>query len=188
MRIIITIVMFAGCVFLLSCGGDAGTQTVSSSSVGDVSSAQDMVGQSGVQDDVSNPNIVQVAVKSADHSTLVTAVKAAGLVDALSNAGPFTIFAPTNAAFQKLPAGTVEGLLKPEKKADLKSILEYHAYVGVLKPEFMQDGQEFEEVSGQKVKITKKEGKTYVNGSEIVASINTSNGVIHVINDVLLPK
>ena len=60
--------------------------------------------------------------------------------------------------------------------------------MGVLKPEFMQDGQEFEEVSGQKVKITKKEGKTYVNGSEIVASINTSNGVIHVINDVLLPK
>lgn len=146
------------------------------------------VGQSGVQDDVSNPNIVQVAVGSKDHSTLVAAVKAAGLVDALSNAGPFTVFAPTNAAFDKLPKGTVEGLLKPDKKEDLKSILEYHTYVGSLKPEFFQDGQSFEQVSGQKITISKKEGKTFVNGTaEIVASIPTSNGMIHVINEVLLP-
>lgn len=146
------------------------------------------VGQSGVVDETSSPNIVQTAVSSKDHSTLVTAVKAAGLVDALSNAGPFTVFAPTNAAFDKLPAGTVEGLLKPEKKEDLKTILEYHTYVGVLKTDYMQDGQEFEMVTPQKVKITKKDGKTFVNGSEIVASIETSNGIIHVIGDVLLPK
>ena len=98
-------------------------------------------GQSGVQDNESNPNIVQVASGSKDHTTLVAAVKAAGLVDAVSNAGPFTVFAPTNAAFDKLPAGTVEGLLKPEKLADLKNILEYHTYVGTLKPEYFQDGQ-----------------------------------------------
>ncbi len=145
-------------------------------------------GQSGVKDETSAPNIVQVASGSKDHTTLVAAVKAAELVDALSNAGPFTVFAPTNAAFDKLPAGTVEGLLKPEKKADLQTILEYHTYVGNLKVEYMQDGQEFEEVSGGKVKITKKGDKTFVNGSEIVASIPTSNGMIHVINDVLLPK
>jgi len=119
----------------------------------------------------------------------VAAVKAAGLVDALSNAGPFTVYAPTNAAFDKLPAGTVEGLLKPEKLEDLKSILEYHTYVGSLKTDYMQDGQEFEQVSGHKVKITKKDGKTFVNGtSEIVASIPTSNGIIHVVTEVLLPK
>ena len=146
------------------------------------------VGQSGVQDDVSNPNIVQVAVGSKDHTTLVAAVKAAGLVDALSNAGPFTVFAPTNAAFDKLPKGTVEGLLKPEKIDDLKGILEYHTYVGALKTDYMSDGQEFEMVNGGKVKITIKDNKTFVNGSEIVASIPTSNGIIHVINDVLLPK
>ncbi|WP_439506455.1 fasciclin domain-containing protein [Sediminibacterium sp.] len=145
-------------------------------------------GQSAVKDETSSPNIVQVAVGSKDHSTLVTAVKAAELVDALSNAGPFTVFAPTNAAFDKLPAGTVEDLLKPEKKADLKNILEYHTYVGVLKSEYMQDGQEFEQVNGGKVKITKKDNKLFVNGSEVVASIVTSNGIIHVINDVLLPK
>ncbi|MCC6370179.1 MAG: fasciclin domain-containing protein [Bacteroidia bacterium] len=149
---------------------------------------QTQTGQSGVKDDVSNPNIVQVAVGSKDHTTLVAAVKAAELVDALSNAGPFTVFAPTNAAFDKLPAGTVDGLLKPEKKADLQNILGYHTYVGVLKPEYMQDGQEFDMVFGGKVKITAKDGKLYVNNSEIVASIATSNGIIHVINDVLLPK
>jgi uncharacterized surface protein with fasciclin (FAS1) repeats len=109
------------------------------------------------------------------------------LVDALSNAGPFTVFAPTNAAFEKLPAGTVEGLLKPEKKGDLENILGYHTYVGNLKVEYMQDGQDFDMVYGGKVKITKKDGKTFVNGSEILASIVTANGMIHVINDVLLP-
>lgn len=145
-------------------------------------------GQSGVQDETSAPNIVQVAAGSKDHTTLVTAVKAAGLVDALSNPGPFTVFAPTNAAFDKLPAGTVEGLLKPEKKEDLANILGYHTYVGTLKTEYMQDGQEFDMVFGGKVKITKKGDKTFVNGSEIVASIPTSNGIIHVIGDVLLPK
>lgn len=146
------------------------------------------VGQEGVQDDVSNPNIVQVASGSKDHTTLVAAVKAAGLVTSLSNAGPFTVFAPTNAAFDKLPAGTVEGLLKPEKKGDLENILGFHTYVGNLKTEYMQDGQEYDMVYGGKVKITKEGDKTFVNGSEVVATIETSNGLIHVIGDVLLPK
>ena len=146
------------------------------------------VGQSSVVDESSNPNIVQTAATSKDHTTLVAAVKAAGLVDVLSNAGPFTVFAPTNAAFDKLPKGTVEGLLKTDKKDDLKNLLEYHTYVGNLKTDYMQDGQEYEQVNGGKIKITKKGDKTFVNGSEIVASITTANGMIHVINDVLLPK
>lgn len=145
-------------------------------------------GQSAVKDENSAPNIVQVASGSKDHTTLVAAIKAGGLADSLSNAGPFTVFAPTNAAFDKLPAGTVEGLLKPESKEALVDILGYHTYVGVLKVEYMQDGQEFGMVNGKKIKITKKGDKTFVNGSEIVASIPTSNGIIHVIGDVLLPK
>ena len=145
-------------------------------------------GQENVVDETSVPNIVQTAVGSKDHTTLVAAVKAAGLVTSLSNAGPFTVFAPTNAAFDKLPAGTVEGLLEPEKKGDLENILGYHTYVGTLKIEYMNDGQEFDMVYGGKVKITKKDDKTFVNGSEIVASIPTGNGIIHVIGDVLLPK
>jgi uncharacterized surface protein with fasciclin (FAS1) repeats len=145
-------------------------------------------GQENVVDETSVPNIVQTAIGSKDHTTLVAAVKAAGLVTSLSNAGPFTVFAPTNAAFDKLPAGTVDGLLKPEKKSDLENILGYHTYVGTLKIEYMNDGQEFDMVYGGKVKITKKNDKTYVNGSEIVATIETGNGIIHVIGDVLLPK
>jgi uncharacterized surface protein with fasciclin (FAS1) repeats len=168
---------------LSSCSNNETTPAVNEAASSEVGP-----GQSAVVDETSSPNIVQVAVGSKDHTTLVTAVKAAELVDALSNAGPFTVFAPTNAAFEKLPPGTVEGLLAPEKKEDLANILGYHTYVGSLKTEYMNDGQEFDMVFGGKVKITKKEGKTFVNGSEILASIPTSNGIIHVIGDVLLPK
>ncbi|OIR02910.1 cell surface lipoprotein MPB83 precursor [mine drainage metagenome] len=145
-------------------------------------------GQSGVKDDVSQKNVVQVAVGSKDHSTLVTAIKAAELVDALSNAGPFTVFAPTNAAFDKLPAGIVDGLLKPEKKDALIDILQYHVSVGVYKPESFQDGQTIGQVNGDNITISKKDGKILVNGTAtIIASITASNGIIHVIDGVLLP-
>lgn len=186
MKTTIKYFLMAGVLGLFACG----TQNDVKTEEGTTAAATEapMAGQSGVQDDVSSPNIVQVAVGSKDHTTLVAAVKAADLVDALSNAGPFTVFAPTNDAFAKLPAGTVEGLLVPEKKGDLQNILGYHTYVGVLKIEYMSDGQDFDMVFGGKVKITKKDGKTYVNGSEILASIPTSNGIIHVIGDVLLPK
>ena len=146
------------------------------------------VGQSGVKDDVSTPNVVQVAVGSADHTTLVTAVKAASLVDVLSNAGPFTVFAPTNAAFDKLPAGTVEGLLKPDKKDALSNILEYHVYVGVIKTEAMRDGQILGQVNGKNITLSVKDGKYMINDkATIVASVPASNGIIHVIDEVLLP-
>jgi uncharacterized surface protein with fasciclin (FAS1) repeats len=146
------------------------------------------VGQSGVKDDMSEKNVVQIAIGSKDHTTLVTAVKAAELVDALSNAGPFTVFAPTNAAFDKLPAGTVEGLLKPEKKDDLTTILQYHVSLGVFKPEMFQDGQTIGQVDGGNITITKKADGIYVNGTaKIIASIPASNGIVHVIDGVLLP-
>ncbi len=145
-------------------------------------------GQSGVKDDASQKNVVQVATGSKDHTTLVAAVKAAELVDALSNAGPFTVFAPTNAAFDKLPAGTVDGLLKPEKKEALTDILQYHVSVGVYKAESLQDGQKIVQVNGDNIIITKKDGKIMVNGTAtIIASIPASNGIIHVIDGVLLP-
>ena len=180
MKKTIQLMLIASFVAVVGCKQNSETQTETTT---ETTQAQGG-GQSGVQDATSAPNIVQVAAGSKDHTTLVTAVKAAELIDALSNAGPFTVFAPTNAAFDKLPAGTVEGLLKPEKKEDLANILGYHTYVGSLKTEYMQDGQEFDMVFGGKVKITKKGDKTFVNGSEIVASIPTSNGIIHVIGDV----
>ena len=145
-------------------------------------------GQSGVKDNDSQKDIVKVASGSKDHTTLVAAVKAADLVNALSNAGPFTVFAPTNAAFDKLPAGTVEGLLKEDKIADLQNILEYHVSIGVFKTDMLQDGQSIGQVNGKNITITKKDGKLVVNGTaNIVASIPASNGIIHVIDGVLLP-
>jgi uncharacterized surface protein with fasciclin (FAS1) repeats len=145
-------------------------------------------GQSAVQDDESAKDVVKVAAGSKDHTTLVTAVKQAELVDALSNAGPFTVFAPTNAAFDKLPKGTVDDLLKPENKEKLQDILQYHVFVGSLKTELMQDGQTLNEVNGGNITISKKDDKVVVNNSaNIVASIPASNGIIHVIDAVLLP-
>jgi uncharacterized surface protein with fasciclin (FAS1) repeats len=124
---------------LVSCNSGGEQQTTSTSSGGaGIEAKQQLGGQSTVQDDVSQKNIVQTAVGSPDHTTLVAAVKAAELVDVLSNAGPFTVFAPTNAAFDKLPKGTVEGLLKPDKKADLQNILQYHVAVAVLKRKVLQ--------------------------------------------------
>jgi uncharacterized surface protein with fasciclin (FAS1) repeats len=159
------------------------------STTGSTAEQADAVGQSGVKDDVSNPNVVQIAIGSKDHTTLVAAVKAAELVDALSNAGPFTVFAPTNAAFDALPAGTVDDLLKPENKEKLTTILQYHVYVGNISTESLQDGQSLGMVDGGNITITKKDGKTIVNGnSEIVGSAPASNGVVHIVSAVLLPK
>ena len=149
----------------------------------------ELKGQSGVADDVSAKNIVQVAIGSKDHTTLVTVVKAAELVDVLSNAGPFTVFAPTNADFDKLPKGTVEDLLKPEKKEALATILQYHVSVGVYKAESFTDGQTIGQVDGGNITINLKNGKIMINNkATIVASIPVSNGIIHVIDEVLLPQ
>lgn len=145
-------------------------------------------GQSTVTDDQSQKNIVGVAVGSQDHTTLVAAVKAAELVDALTNAGPFTVFAPTNAAFNALPAGTVDELLKPEKKGDLQNILEYHVALGVFKPESIFDGQSLGMVNGSNVKFTVKDGKVMINDAAIVAAVPASNGLVCVIDKVLLPN
>lgn len=183
MKKIVSVCTGIACLILTSCNNGDKKESTSSSTTPDKTT-----GQSGVKDDVSQKNVVQVAIASKDHTTLVTAVKAAELVDALSNAGPFTVFAPTNAAFDKLPAGTVDGLLKPEKKDDLTDILQYHVSVGVYKAEALQDGQVIGQVNGGNITITKKDGKIMVNGTAtVVASIPASNGIVHVIDGVLLP-
>ncbi|MCC3156898.1 fasciclin domain-containing protein [Hymenobacter sp. 15J16-1T3B] len=133
-------------------------------------------------------DIVDNAVNSKDHTTLVAAVKAAGLVETLKGAGPFTVFAPTNAAFEALPAGTVEGLLKPESKAKLTKVLTYHVVPGALKAADLQDGQELTTVEGEKLKVSVKDGNVMVGGAAVtIPDVVSSNGVTHVIDKVLLP-
>lgn len=181
--IITTAVVFGILFFSAGCNSGDNQNTTSTSTV-----PAPGTGQSGVKDDQSAKNVVQVAIGSKDHTTLVTAVKAAELVDALSNAGPFTVFAPTNAAFDKLPAGTVEGLLKPEKKDALTDILQYHVSVGVFKEDMLQDGQSIGQVNGGNITISKKDGKIMVNGvANVIASVPASNGIVHIIDAVLLP-
>jgi uncharacterized surface protein with fasciclin (FAS1) repeats len=146
-------------------------------------------GQENVMDDVSQKDIVKVAVGSPDHTTLVAALKQAEYVDDISNAGPFTVFAPTNAAFDKLPAGTVDGLMKDDKKADLQNILECHVALGVFKENMLQDGQQIGQANGDNITISKSaDGKIKINGkANIVAAIPASNGLVYVIDEVLLP-
>ncbi len=134
-------------------------------------------------------NIVTTADKAGSFKTLITAAKAAGLVDVLTGAGPLTVFAPTDAAFAKLPAGTVEKLLKPENKDVLASILKYHVVSGrVFSPEAAKLGQATT-VEGETVKITAGSAGVKINDASVVtADVDASNGVIHIIDSVLLPK
>jgi uncharacterized surface protein with fasciclin (FAS1) repeats len=132
-------------------------------------------------------SVVDIAVGSPDHTTLVAAVKAAGLVETLSGKGPFTVFAPTNAAFAKLPAGTVENLLKPENKAQLIAVLTYHVVPAKVMAADVKTGSA-PTVNGKAVNLVASMGKVTVNGANVVAAdLSADNGVVHVIDTVILP-
>jgi len=135
-------------------------------------------------------DIVDNAVNSKDHTTVVAAVTAAGLVETLKSEGPFTVFAPTNAAFEKLPAGTVETLVKPENKEKLTSILTYHVVPGKYTSKDITEGMTLTTVQGQDLTFTMKDGKWWINGSAMIeiADVISSNGVTHVIDNVLMPQ
>ena len=133
--------------------------------------------------------IVQNASASPDHTTLVAAVQAADLAGTLNGAGPYTVFAPTNAAFEKLPAGTVDNLLKPESKQQLSNVLTYHVVPGAFNAADLKDGQKIKTVQGTVLTVMMKDGKVMVNGATVTTpDIASSNGVIHVIDAVVMPK
>jgi uncharacterized surface protein with fasciclin (FAS1) repeats len=135
-----------------------------------------------------NQDIVDTAVGAGQFKTLAAALKAADLVTTLKGSGPFTVFAPTDEAFAKLPAGTVESLLKPENKAKLTAILTYHVVPGALKAEQVTKLDEVKTVNGAMVKVSTEDGKVMINDATVVkADIAASNGVIHVIDKVILP-
>ena len=170
---------------LFSCNQSAGSDTASAQSA---DSAKVAGGQESVQDNESEKDVVKVAVSSKDHTTLVAALKQADLVTSLSNAGPFTVFAPTNEAFAKLPAGTVDGLMKNEKKEDLRNVLQYHVTLSALKPGSFKDGQKLGMVNGDDVTIQVKDEKISLNNTvHVLSSIPASNGIIYVVDGVLLP-
>ncbi len=170
-------------IIMTSCGGSEQTAEVK------IDTAAPAVTNTDTVAAATPATVVDIAVGSADHTTLVAAVKAAGLVETLSGAGPFTVFAPTNAAFEKLPKGTVESLLTPEKKADLTGILTYHVVAGSIKAADLKDGQMVKTINGKELKVTIKDGKVMIGGANVTAAdLVAGNGVVHVIDAVLLSK
>jgi uncharacterized surface protein with fasciclin (FAS1) repeats len=134
------------------------------------------------------PTIVEAAIATPALSTLVAAVKAGGLVETLSSAGPFTVFAPTNDAFAKVPSATLASLLTAEGKPALVNILTYHVVSGKAMSGDLVDGQEIKTVQGKTLKVMIKDGKVYINNAQVViADVKTKNGVVHVIDSVLMP-
>jgi uncharacterized surface protein with fasciclin (FAS1) repeats len=134
-------------------------------------------------------NIVETAVSNGSFKTLVAAVTAAGLVETLSGAGPFTVFAPVDDAFAALPAGTVESLVEPGNKEKLTAILTYHVLAGKVLSTDLTDGMTATTVNGEKITIHLTDGKVLVNDAEVViADVETDNGVIHAINKVIMPS
>jgi uncharacterized surface protein with fasciclin (FAS1) repeats len=170
---------------MFSCSPDANKENTTGTTDNTSATAG---GQESVSDDVSQKDIVKIAVGSPDHTTLVAALKQADYVNDLSNAGPFTVFAPTNAAFDALPKGTLDELMKPENKAKLQDILEYHVSIGGYKTDMMMDGQKINQANLKDITISKKDGKVMINNSaNILATIPASNGIVYVIDAVLLP-
>lgn len=144
-------------------------------------------GQAFIKDDESRPTVLDIAIGSKDHTTLVAAVKAAELENVLVNAGPLMVFAPTNEAFDKLPEGTVEDLLKPENKEKLAFILKHHVTPGNYDKEFLKKFKKLGQASDQSIKVEVKGDDVYVGGAKIIASIPAGNGIVHVVDKVILP-
>ena len=144
-------------------------------------------GQAFIDDESSTPNVLQIAIQSPNHTTLVAAVQAAGLENALVNAGPLMVFAPTNAAFDALPAGTVENLLKPENKETLAAILKHHVTAGNYDKEFLKNFKKLGQADDTNTTVEVKGDDVYVGGAKILASVKAGNGIVHVVDKVILP-
>jgi len=180
-RSMLSLLVAAVSVLGCSSGADEGASTPASAE------SPTGGGQASVQDDESQQDIVKIAVGSQDHTTLVTALKAADLVNALANAGPFTVFAPTNAAFDKLPKGTVDDLLKPENVNQLRGILHHHVTTSVFEVADLTDGMTLGMADGGSVTVKKTGNDVTVDGAKIIASVRGSNGIVHVVDGVILP-
>ena len=181
---LLLIIMLVGLFF--SCKNDKEVQDeTTNSTVAPTNETKQ--GQAFIQNDESRPNVLQIAIGSPDHTTLVAAVQAAGLENALVNAGPLMVFAPTNAAFDALPAGTVAELLKPENKEKLAYILKNHVTPGNYSIDFLKKFKKLGQASGENVAVEVRGDDVYVGGAKIIASVPAGNGIVHVVDKVILP-
>jgi len=177
-----------GLLAFSACKNEANTEgngTLEGNSVTNEAAAKQ--GQAFIQNDESEPTVLHIAIGSPDHTTLVAAVQAANLENALVNAGPLMVFAPSNAAFDALPAGTVEELLKPENKDQLALILKHHVTPGNYSKEFLKKFKKVGQADGTDATVEVKGDDVYVGGAKILASIPAGNGIVHVVDKVILP-
>ncbi len=174
-------------LLITSCKNENKTESTNTPEATSTAADNEDKGQAFIEDDGSTPNVLQIAIGSPDHTTLVAAVQAAELENVLVNAGPLMVFAPTNAAFDALPAGTVENLLKPENKAALANILKHHVTAGNYSKEFLKKFKKIGQANDQNAIIEVKGDDVYVGGAKILASIPAGNGIVHVVDKVILP-
>lgn len=184
MQALSSIIAILAISLLIGCSSGSDEQKIGASSTSEALGG----GQSTVQDDESQKDILRVALGSKDHTTLVAAVKAAGLENTLANAGPFTVFAPTDGAFGKLPAGTVEDLVKPENIDKLSTILYHHVMTSALDQSSFTDGQVVKMFDGTPVTMTIGTDGWKVDGAKVLGSVRASNGWVHVVDAVVVPK
>lgn len=178
------ILVFALVAIAYSCKNEnKEASTVSETEV----TSNEKTGQAFIEDDGSTPNCLQIAINSPDHKTLVAAVQAAQVENALVNVGPLTVFAPTDEAFAALPEGTVENLVKPENKGTLANILKYHVTPGNLNTSILTKLKKLGQANNQYIQIEIVDGKPVIGGANIIASVKAGNGIVHVIDKVLLP-
>ncbi|PWL37402.1 fasciclin [Flagellimonas aquimarina] len=173
--------------FAVGCKNEPKTDNSSVSVTTNDTEANKEKGQAFIEDDGSTPNVLQIAIGSPDHTTLVAAVQAANLENALVNAGPLMVFAPTNAAFDALPEGTVENLLKPENKDALANILKHHVTAGNYSKDFLKKFKKLGQANDQNTTVEVKGEDVYVGGAKIIASVPAGNGIVHVVDKVILP-
>lgn len=188
MKQTLTIITVIGMMFFAtSCGNQEAPQEVNNNATPEATSSEP-AGQAFLETDESaTPNILQIAAGSPDHKMLVAAVQAAQIENVLANNGPLTVFAPVDAAFEALPEGTVETLLKPENKKTLANILTFHAAPGKYGPNNIKGVMGIGQATGDKVVVEVTEEGTFVNGAKVLGSVEASNGYVHVIDKVLLP-
>jgi uncharacterized surface protein with fasciclin (FAS1) repeats len=172
-------------ILFVGCKNEAKTEGTTSST-GTTEEAKEK-GQAFIEDDGSTPNVLQIAIGSPDHTTLVAAVQAADLENVLVNAGPLMVFAPTNEAFAALPEGTVDNLLKPENKDALANILKYHVTPGNYSKDFLKKFKKLGQANDQSVMIVVEGDDVFVGGAKIIGSVKGGNGIVHVIDKVMLP-
>lgn len=178
---------FLLCIIVIYACKNENTEAKNTSTKEEVKTANERTGQAFVKDDEGKPTVLSIAIGSQDHTTLVAAVQAAQLENALVNAGPLMVFAPTNDAFAALPEGTVENLLKPENKGTLTNILQYHVTPGNYSKDFLKKFKKLGQANNGYVKVEVINGEPIIGGAKILASIPAGNGIVHVIDKALLP-